>query len=771
MTATSVSGNSAAFFVPAALRLLAGKGFLVESGFVPPHSFAPSRFATAFTKRVHMMADQSTPPSADNGAPGLSNTAGSKPVPTAPVAEQRPHSFTHHGVTIEDPWHWLRDPSYPTVNDADVLAYLAAENEYFEATMSPHRDLIETIFEEIKARQQPDLSSVPWKRGDWYYQWSFQEGSQYRVWLRWRADGPNPREMPTADAQTILDEPALAAVSDYFRLGSMSVSNNGSSLAFSTDTDGSERYRMVVKDLATGEMREDEIERTIGNAVWAADDASFFYTVVDENWRPWQVRRHVIGEPVERDSVVYEETDSGFFVSVSATTSREYIIIATGDLITSEERLIPASDPGSRPLLVSPRRSAHEYSVDHQSDRFVIRTNDQHKNTRLATAPADDPTEKSWAPLVAASDSHYIRSFKAFQDFIAVEERIDGQDRVRLINRAGDSTYIPFPESVYTARLDTNPEFQTDTLRLEYASMVTPTTVFDYHVATDELEVRKVQRVPSGYDASEYLTNRVLATARDGVQVPVSIVRGKDTPVDGTAPLYLYAYGAYGYAVPPSFSTPRLSLLDRGFIFAIAHIRGGDDLGYHWYEAGKLDRRANTFNDFVDVARHLIERGYGREGGIAISGGSAGGELMGAVVNQAPELWGAVAAHVPFVDVLNTMLDDTLPLTPIEWPEWGNPIEDRAVFEYIRSYSPYDQLEPRDYPPIMVTAGLNDPRVTYWEPAKYVAKLRALKTDHSVLLLKTNMGAGHGGRSGRYDRLYEVAEEYGFILASMGLLQ
>ncbi len=717
------------------------------------------------------MSHHPTPPSADNGGPGLSNTAGSKPVPNPPVAGQRPHSFTHHGVTIEDPWHWLRDASYPTVNDANVLAYLNAENEYFEATMSPHRDLIETIFEEIKARQQPDLSSVPGKRGDWYYQWSFQEGSQYRVWLRWPADDSNAREMPTGDAQTILDEPALATVSDYFRLGSMSVSNNGSSLAFSTDTDGSERYKIVVKDLATGEMREDEIERTIGNAVWAADDASFFYTVVDENWRPWQIRRHVIGEPVERDSVVYEETDSGFFVSVSATTSREYIIIATGDLITSEERLIPASDPGARPLLISCRRTAHEYSVDHQSDRFVIRTNDQHKNTRLATAPVDDPTEQSWAPLVDASDSHHIRRFKAFQDFIAVEERIDGQDRVRLINRAGDSTYIPFPESVYTARLDTNPEFQTDTLRLEYASMVTPTTVFDYHVATDKLEVRKVQQVPSGYDASEYVTNRVLATARDGVRVPVSIVRHKDTPVDGTAPLYLYAYGAYGYSVPPSFSTPRLSLLDRGFAFAIAHVRGGDDLGYHWYEAGKLDRRTNTFNDFVDVARHLIERGYGRKGRIAISGGSAGGQLMGAVVNQAPELWGAVAAHVPFVDVLNTMLDDTLPLTPIEWPEWGNPIEDRAVFEYIRSYSPYDQLKPRDYPPIMVTAGLNDPRVTYWEPAKYVAKLRALKTDHSVLLLKTNMGAGHGGRSGRYDRLYEVAEEYGFILASMGLPQ
>ena len=715
------------------------------------------------------MSHQPDPSLAENGGSDLSNTAGSTPVRTPPVAERRPHSFTHHGVAIDDPWYWLRDPSYPNVNDADVLAYLAAENEYFEATMSPHRELIETIFEEIKGRQQPDLSSVPWKRGEWYYQWSYQEGSQYRVWQRWPAGGPNAREEPTADAETILDEPALAAVSDYFRLGSMSVSNNGSSIAFSTDTDGSERFRTVVKDLDTGEMREDEIEQTIGSAVWATDDASFFYTVVDENWRPWQVRRHVLGEPVERDLVVYEETDSGFFVSVSATTSREYIIIATGDNVTSELRLIRASDPGSGPLLVSPRRTDHEYSVDHQGDRFVIRTNDQHKNTRLATAPADDPTEKSWAPLVDASDSLYITSFQAFRDFIVVEERIDGQERVRLIDRAGESTYIAFPESVYTVGLDTNSEFQTDTLRLEYASMVTPRTVFDYHIATERLEVRKVQQVPSGYDPSEYRTNRVLAAARDGVQVPVSIVRHKDTPVDGTAPLYLYAYGAYGYAVPPSFSTPRLSLLDRGFILAIAHIRGGDDLGYHWYEAGKLDRRTNTFNDFVDVARHLIGQGYGSRGRIAISGGSAGGELMGAVVNRAPELWGAVAAHVPFVDVLNTMLDDTLPLTPIEWPEWGNPIEDRAVFEYIRSYSPYDQLEQRDYPPILVTAGLNDPRVTYWEPAKYVAKLRALKTDGNLLLLKTNMGAGHGGRSGRYDRLYEVAEEYGFILACMGL--
>ena len=697
-------------------------------------------------------------------------TACGEPGLEPPSAEQRPHSYTIHGITVDDPWHWLRDPGYPTVEDAEVLAYLKAENDYFEASMSPHKELIDTIFEEIKARQQPDLSSVPWKRGNWYYQWSFQEGSQYRVWQRWPPDTSNAREAPPPDAETILDEPSLAEEVEYFRLGSMSVSNDGSLLAYSVDTDGSERFRMVVKELQTGEIREEEIEGTIGTAVWAEDDASFFYTVVDENWRPWQVRRHALGQPVSQDSVVYEETDSGFFVGLSITTSREYVIIGTGDHVTSEIRLVPALDLSASPVVVSHRRTGHEYSVDHQGDCFVIRTNDTHKNTRLAVAPGNDPSEKSWEPLVDASDSHYIRAFKSFRDFVAVEERIDGLDQVRLIDPTARSTYVSFPESTYTVHLETNLEFHADILRLEYSSMVTPTTVFDYHVDAGELEVRKVQQVPSGYEASEYVTERVLATARDGVKVPASIVRRKETPLDGTAPLYLYGYGAYGLSIPPSFSTTRLSLLDRGFIFAIAHIRGGDDLGYHWYEAGKLDRRANTFNDFVDVARYLLDAGYGAEGRIAIAGGSAGGQLMGAVVNQAPHLWGAVAAHVPFVDALNTMLDDTLPLTPIEWPEWGNPIEDRSAFYDIQSYSPYDQLKEGDYPPILVTAGLNDPRVTYWEPAKYVAKLRTLKTDNNQLLLKTNMGAGHGGRSGRFDRLYEVAEEYAFMLASMGLL-
>ena len=692
-----------------------------------------------------------------------------RPIP--PVAEQRPHSFTHHGITIEDPWHWLRDPNYPKVDDADILAYLTAENDYFEAVMSPHRELADAIFEEIKGREQPDRSSVPWKEDDWYYQWRYDEGSQYRVWLRWPADGPEAREAPTADVQTVLNEPELAKDTEYFRLGSLSVSNSGSLLAYSTDTSGSERFAMVVKDLDTGEMLPDQIEETIGMAVWASDDKSFLYTVVDENWRPWQVRLHVLGQPVDQDTVVYEEADPGFFIGVGPASSNEYVIIVAGDHVTSEIRLLRSSDLSAEPLLVSPRRSGHEYSMDHQGDRFVVRTNDTHKNTRLAIAPEHDPTEKSWATLVYASDTHYIRGFAAFQDFIAVQERIEGLDHIRLIDRAGDSTYIRFPEPAYCAYIGTNEEFQTSELRLQYSSMVTPDTIYDYHLDSGDLEVRKVQQIPSGYEASEYLTERTFAEVRDGEWVPASVVRRKDTPVDGTAPLYLYGYGAYGVSIPPSFSTTCLSLLDRGFIVVIAHIRGGDDLGYNWYEAGKLDRRINTFNDFVDVARHLIEEEYTSEGQIAIAGGSAGGELMGAALNQAPELWGAVVAHVPFVDVLNTILDDSLPLTPMEWPEWGNPIEDKAAFEYIRSYSPYDQLKSRDYPPILVTAGLNDPRVTYWEPAKFVAKLRTLKTDDNPLILKTNMGAGHGGRSGRYEQMYEDAEEYAFILTNLGLVE
>ena len=692
-------------------------------------------------------------------------------LPAPPKAEMRPHAYTHHGITLEDPYHWLKDDSYPKVDDADVLAYLEAENRYFEAAMAPQATLVETLFEEIKARQQPDEASVPVLEGAWHYQWRYEEGGQYRIWSRWPADHPESRLAPTADAETILDEPALAQGLEYFRLGALAVGNGGQLMAYSTDTNGSERFRLAVKDVDSGELLGDVIEDTVGSPVWAADDSAFLYTVVDENWRPYQVRRHRLGEPAARDAIVYEEPDPGFFVGISAAASKQHLIIHAADHVTSEAYLIPADDLDAKPRLVAPRRAGHEYSVDHQGDRFIIRTNDRHKNTRLATATGDDLSESAWVSLLEGSDALYIRSFQPFADFIAVQERVGGLDQIRLIDGAGKSAHIDFSEAAYAVSLGNNPEFQTRSLRLKYTSMVTPDTVYDYQLDGGELEVRKVRKIPSGYDPSLYVTERIMVPARDGARVPASIVRRKDTPADGGAPLHLYGYGAYGHAIPPSFSAARLSLLDRGFIAAIAHIRGGDDLGYHWYEAGKLDRRTNTFNDFVDVARHLIATGHARAGRIAIAGGSAGGELMGAAVNQAPDLWGAVAAHVPFVDVLNTMLDDSLPLTPIEWPEWGNPIEDAGAFRLIRSYSPYDQLKPGAYPPMLVTAGLNDPRVTYWEPAKYVAKLRTLKTDDSLLLLKTNMGAGHGGKSGRFDSLREVAEEYAFLLAALGLAE
>ncbi len=516
-----------------------------------------------------------------------------------PVAEARPSSYTAHGITVEDPYRWLRDDGFPTVDDAAVLAYLKAENDYFEAVMAPRRALVETLYAELKAREQPDDADVPIKDGPFYYHARFEAGGQYRI--------------------------------------------------------------------------------------------------------------------------------------------RE-------------------------PRVVSARRTGHEYHVDHQGDRFVIKTNDTHKNARLVTAPDDDPSESTWQTLVAGSDQRYIRHFAAFADFIAVQERLDGLDQIRLIDRAGTSFLVRFTESSYSVEIGANKEFQARTVRLHYTSLVTPNTVFDCDLETGALRERKVQRIPSGYDPSSYVTERAMAPARDGVRVPVSIVYRKGTPRDGTAPLYLYGYGAYGNAVPPFFSPSRLSLLDRGMIFAIAHVRGGDELGRHWYESGKLDRRTNTFNDFVDIARHLIAEGLTAPGRIASAGRSAGGELVGAAVNQAPGLWGAAVAHVPFVDVLNTMLDTSLALTPSEWSEWGNPIEDKEAFELIRSYSPYDQLKAGRYPAMFVTGSLHDWRVTYWEPAKYVAKLRTLKEDDNPLVLKTNMGAGHGGASGRFDALYEVAEEYAFVL-------
>ena len=688
---------------------------------------------------------------------------------TPPVAAVRPHRFTVHGQTIEDPYAWLKDPNYPEVTDPEILGYLEAENAWFEARMAPHRPLIDRLYEEMKGRIKEDDASVPQKDGDWLYWAAFETGGQYRKWWRKPVDGAGPDEL-------LLDEPALARGKEYFRLGALSVSNDDKLLAYAVDDNGSERFTVRVKVIATGEHLPEVIEGMLSEIVWTADDSGFLYGLANEQWRTDNARLHRLGTPVSEDVELFHEEDEGFRVGVSETSDRKWIVIATGDHVTSEVYLLPATDPTATPVCVRPRETGVEYDVDTHGDTLFIHTNDVDPMWRLVTAPIARPGE--WSERIAPSAHFYMTGISCFADFFVVEGREDGLDQIDLHRYDGGTApqRIAFPEPSYDAGLGDNPEYDMSVLRLGYESMVTPGTVYDYDVASGELTTLKVQEIPSGYDPAKYRTERLHIAARDGTQVPVSIVYkldddGGDFPRDGSRPLYLYAYGAYGYAIPPGFSTGRLSLLDRGFAYAIAHIRGGDDLGQQWYHDGKLEKRTNTFNDFVDVARGLIAEGWTSAGRIAIAGRSAGGELMGAVVNSDPELWGAVIADVPFVDVLNTMLDADLPLTPGEWPEWGNPIEDKAAFDLIRSYSPYDNVRAQEYPPLFISGGLNDPRVTYWEPAKWAARLRATKTDDNLLLLKTNMGAGHGGKSGRFESLREAAEENAFVLWQLGVEQ
>jgi oligopeptidase B len=505
----------------------------------------------------------------------------------------------------------------------------------------------------------------------------------------------------------------------------------------------------------------------IGNPVWTRDSYGLLFTEVNDQWRSYRARYHRVGnDPADAVTVYEEKDDIAFSVGVARSTDDSLIFISTGNNSSNEIRFIPADQPDAPLKLIRPRSPDVQYEADAAHGKLWLLTNDNHVNFRIATADPDRPDE--WSELVAGSDRTYLRGLTSHRDHLLIQARVDGLDQLLLRDYAsGAEERVPFAEASYSASFTGNPDYAPDSYRLAYSSMVTPATVYDYHPTEKRLEVRKVQEIPSGYDADRYVTERVTVTARDGAKVPVSVLRRKDFPKDGSGKLFVYGYGAYGYAVPPSFSTSRLSLVDRGFAFAIAHIRGGDDLGYQWFLDGKLAKRTNSFNDFVDVTRGLIAEGYASEGRVAAQGGSAGGELMGAAVNQAGELFGAVVADVPFVDVLNTMLDDTLPLTPGEWTEWGNPIADKAAFDLIKSYSPYDNIEAKPYPAMLITGGLTDPRVTYWEPAKWAARLRATKTDDNLLLLKINMGAGHGGKSGRWNSLYELAEAYAFVLTQI----
>ena len=671
-----------------------------------------------------------------------------------PVAKRVAHVDERHGERVEDPYHWLRDDSRKA---PEVLDYLRAENAYTEAVLEPTEPLQKRLFDEMVARIQETDSSVPERDGEHFYYRRTEQGRQYRIYCR-KTDSLD------ADEELLLDANVLAEGHEYFQLGVFKPSPDHELLAYSVDTDGGERYTIFIKNLRTGELLSDRIPDTYYSLEWANDNRTIFYNKVDAAHRPYQLCRHVLGTDPDEDVVVYEETDESFFLSLNKTKSQRYLMLSLGSNNTTEAHFLDADEPTGPFRLIQPRQHKMEYYVGHWRDRFYIMTNDQAINFKLVEAPVADPSKQQWKDVIPHRPEVKLEDVQIFADHMAVLERESGLHGVRVVELPGWRQHeIEFPEPVYTVHLAANPQFATTQLRFIYESLVTPASVFDYDMNERSRELKKEEPVLGGYDKADYRTERLFARAPDGTRVPISLVCRRGVEREGKNPLLLYAYGSYGASTDPTFASSRLSLVDRGFVFAIAHVRGGGDLGRPWYEDGKLLNKRNTFTDFIACAEHLIAEGYTSPRRLAIRGGSAGGLLMGAVVNMRPDLFRAVVAKVPFVDIMNTMLDPTIPLTVIEWEEWGDPRR-REYYDYMRSYSPYDNVAARDYPDMLVTSGLNDPRVAYWEPAKWVARLRATKTGDSLLLLKTNLDAGHAGPSGRYDSLKELALDYAFIL-------
>jgi oligopeptidase B len=686
-----------------------------------------------------------------------------------PHADRRPVSDTRHGITRVDDYAWLRADNWqevmrePDKLPADIRAYLEAENAYTQARMAHAGSLQEKLFAEMKGRIKEDDSSVPAPDGPFAYSMNHITGGQFARYCR------QPRDLST-EPHILLDGNALAEGLAFFRFGEIAHSPDHKLIGWASDDKGSELFTIRVRDAATGTDLPDFIDHTTGDLVWAADSKSFFYVEQDDNHRPCRVWLHRLGSARDQDRLIYEEPDAGFFVSIGKTQSEAYVLISAHDHETTEIRFVPAAQPETPPRLIAAREHGVQYDVEHWKDVFFIETNrDGAEDFKIATAPVASPEPAHWRDVIAHKPGHLIIGFVLFARHMVRMERVNGLPRivVRALS-SGEEHIIAQDEEAYSLGLGEVLEFDTDVMRFSYSSPTTPSQVFDYNMSTRERILRKTQEVPSGHDASQYVTRRVQAPAADGEMVPVTLLYRKDTKLDGSAPLWLYGYGAYGISIPASFSTNALSLADRGFVYAIAHIRGGKDKGYRWYTDGKLAAKMNTFTDFLSAADHLIAANFTSRGRIVAQGGSAGGLLMGAVANMDDGRFGAIVAEVPFVDALNTMLDDSLPLTPPEWQEWGNPIESAADYATIAAYSPYDNVRPRPYPALLVVAGLTDPRVTYWEPAKWVARLRATKTDDRPLLLKTHMGAGHGGSPGRFDRLKETALSYAFGIEVMG---
>ncbi|MDX8353839.1 S9 family peptidase [Cognatiyoonia sp. IB215182] len=689
-------------------------------------------------------------------------------LPDAPMAEKRPTTAAFHGVTLHDDYAWLRADNWqeamrePDLLPNDIKAYLEAENAYYARAMAGTEDLQETLVAEMRGRIKEDDSSVPMKDGPFAYARRYTEGAEHPLIVRTPRDG--------GDEDILLDVNREAAAHDYFVLGGTAVSLDHDVLAWSADTSGAEYYTLRFRDTETGQDADQTIP-DVGSIAWA-DAQTFFYVRVDENHRPNKVFRHRLGSDPAEDVLVYEETDQRYYVSVTRMRSGAFIAIYTGMNDETEVWVIPTDAPDTAPAVIEPRTTGMEYQIDHQGDQFLILTNaDDALDFKIMTAPVAAPSRANWTDVLPHEAGRMVIDVATYADWTIWMERQDALPRIcyaRTGTPLAEGQEITFDEEAFALGLQPSPEYETDLLRFTYTSPTTPAQIFDFDLSDESRTLRKTTEIPSGHDPADYVTRRITAPSHDGAEVPVTILYHKDTALDGSAPCLLYGYGSYGASMPASFSGNRLSLVDRGFVYVIAHIRGGEEKGRAWYEDAKFGKKVNTFHDFIAAGEALIKGGYTSAGQIVIQGGSAGGLLVGAVVNMRPDLLAGVIADVPFVDVLNTILDETLPLTPGEWSQWGNPIESKEAFDDIRGYSPYDNVTAQDYPPMLVTAGVSDPRVTYWEPAKWVAKLRVTKTDDNILMLKTNMSSGHFGKSGRFAMLEDSARSYAFALKAAG---
>lgn len=675
-------------------------------------------------------------------------------MPTPPRPEQRPVTSTHHGDQRIDEYAWLRDKDDPAVR-----AHLEAENAHTDQSLSHLEPLRNELYEEFRSRIQETDEDVPYPDGSWEYYPRTVEGQQYPIYARQPRGG--------GDEQVLLDCNQLSEGTEYFALGAYGVAGSGKLLAYSTDTDGGEKFRLRIKDLETGELLPDEIAPTGYGAVWSADEVYLFYTTLDDAHRPWKLWRHRLGTPPDDDVCLYTEEDAAFYLGIGRTRSRDWLVMMLHSTESSEVHVVRADDPTGEWRLVAARRPGIEYDIEHHGDRFLLVTNDTGADFRIAQASVDNPGPETWTDFVPHQAGVRVVGVDAFEKHLVVSSRVEGRTELDIIDvQTEDRRRLEFDEPIYSVGVSVNREFATDTLRIGYASLTTPRSTFDVNVRTDERRLRKQEPV-LGVDLARYRSAREWATAPDGTKVPISLV-WRDDRTDG-GPLLLYGYGSYEIPMDPYFSTLRLSLLDRGVAFAIAHIRGGGEMGRAWYDNGKKLRKPNTFTDFVTCADHLVETGWTSREQLAIRGGSAGGLLMGAVLNHRPNLCAAAVAEVPFVDALTTILDPSLPLTVIEWDEWGNPLEDPEVYAVMRSYAPFDNVRTAVYPAMYVTGGLNDPRVSYWEPTKWVARLRDRMTGGGPVLLKTELGAGHAGPSGRYDRWKDEARVQAFVLDAIGV--